>query len=240
MLSGSGASQNQLCEKTPRPVTFLSAAGIDFCTDISTIIEGAKYFTESTTWTYSDPLSTKFVAFQPHGEERLYKRVYELYRSIFRCAELQCVTHPCVLPMGLGVFLENVPAECKDAIKHAYFKAQIELLQERDWGFKVYIMNAGAPALVSFFKDMLAKVDLSKLTCPIMLHTRDVKFVTVALAQQGVAAAYLNPSDAIAVLQGAIGYYWETGKGSCYVGEEDFVATSTAILSRTGVCLVFE
>ena len=228
---------NQLAAKTTVPITFLSAAGIDFCTDISTVVEGKKYFVENEDWTPTSSVKNKFSGWLPGGQGLFYDRVKRLYRCIFRAAQEKGVKYPCMLPMGLGVFLDNVPESCRDALKRAYFKAQADLLSEQDWGFSAYVMNAGAPAMVGFFRGLLesSSVDLEALTCPIVLHTRDVKFAAVALAQRAQPAAYLNPSDAIAVMQGLVGYFWELGKGTCYVGEEDFSATSTSLLSRAGV-----
>eukprot|EP01060_Flectonema_neradi_P039089 TRINITY_DN847_c0_g1_i1.p1 TRINITY_DN847_c0_g1~~TRINITY_DN847_c0_g1_i1.p1 ORF type:complete len:599 (+),score=91.61 TRINITY_DN847_c0_g1_i1:94-1797(+) len=234
MVSGIGEDMNQLCERTPTPVTFLSAAGIDFCTDVSTKIEGDKYFTISETWKPEQPLQSRYSGWKEGGADALYERVRSLYRCIFRSAQLQGVTHPCMLPMGLGVFLENVPDCCRSETKTAYFKAQLSLLKE-DWGFTAYCINAGPPALVQFFKDIMSGFDTRELKCPIVLHSRDVKFLAVSLASRNLSPGYLNPSDAIAVLQGLIGYYWEIGKGSSYVGEEDFAATSTAVLSRVNI-----
>ena len=234
MVDGHSDSYNQLCEKTPVPVTFLSAAGIDFCTEMSTIVEGDKYFTKSETWTTEDPLHKRYSGWKEGGAADFYERVLILYKCIFKSAQLQGVTHPCVLPMGLGVFLENVPECCRSEVKAAYFKAQLSLLTE-SWGFTCYCINSGPPSLVQFFKDLISEFDCSKLKCPIILHSRDVKFLAVSLASFSMSSGYLNPSDAIAVLQGVIGYYWEVGKGSCYVGEEDFAATSTATLSRVNV-----
>eukprot|EP01064_Diplonema_japonicum_P037898 TRINITY_DN9013_c0_g1_i4.p2 TRINITY_DN9013_c0_g1~~TRINITY_DN9013_c0_g1_i4.p2 ORF type:complete len:253 (+),score=82.25 TRINITY_DN9013_c0_g1_i4:842-1600(+) len=239
MVGGAEGVSNQLCGKTERPLTFLTAAGIDFCTDLSTVVEGSKYFTVSAKWEATQPLRGKFEDWKgPREKTDFYERVKNLYKCIFTAAEVQGVTHPCVLPMGLGVFLDNVPEKCRDEVKRCYFRAQVELLQEKDWGFAVYVLNAGPPCLVSLAKKVVEETAGTAgegLRCPIVVHSRDVKFIAVSLASMGYSAAYLNPSDAIAVLQGLIGYFWEVGKGSCYVGEEDFVATSTAILSRTNI-----
>eukprot|EP00666_Eupelagonemidae_sp_cell4sb_P009274 gene9274-14110_t len=45
-----------------------------------------------------------------------------------------------------------------------------------------------------------------------------------------MAPAFLNPSDSQAVLHGAIGMFWEKGRGMSYVGEEDWATTSTGVL----------
>ena len=34
-------------------------------------------------------------------------------------------------------------------------------------------------------------------------------------------------------------YWWETGMGERYAGEEDFCATSTAILARANICRIW-
>eukprot|EP01063_Lacrimia_lanifica_P042019 TRINITY_DN9954_c0_g3_i2.p1 TRINITY_DN9954_c0_g3~~TRINITY_DN9954_c0_g3_i2.p1 ORF type:complete len:688 (+),score=200.90 TRINITY_DN9954_c0_g3_i2:239-2065(+) len=241
LMDGGGGLVNQLCAKTPTPVTFLCAAGIDFCTDASTLVEGAKYFEQNPEWGHADPIGQKFSRWRPGGEAQLLRRVKSLYRCMFAAAEQKGVTHPCVLPIGLGVFLENVPAVCQDAVKACYFRAQCELLSEKSWGFAAYIMNVGAPAVANFAHAFFeAEGVAARVQAPIVVHTRDLKFVCTALAGANLASAYLNPSDVVAVMQGAIGYYWETGRGTSYVGEEDFAATSTAILGRSNISTVWE
>ncbi|KAJ9446271.1 hypothetical protein DIPPA_35319 [Diplonema papillatum] len=56
------------------------------------------------------------------------------------------------------------------------------------------------------------------------------------LAAMNKAPAFLNPSDSQAVLQGCMGLYWEEGRSWNYVGEEDWGATSTGVLSSFTIC----
>jgi hypothetical protein len=83
-------------------------------------------------------------------------------------------------------------------------------------------------------------------TKSIIFHPKDVKFLAVKLSTYYTEqpppsdtlpkkVGILNPSDAIAVVLGLIGYYWEHGYGDGYVGEEDMIATSTHILANIAV-----
>ena len=55
----------------------------------------------------------------------------------------------------------------------------------------------------------------------------------------GKRACINNPSDCIANIMGCMGYWWEVGMGERYGGEEDMVATSTAILARSNITTVY-
>ena len=68
-----------------------------------------------------------------------------------------------------------------------------------------------------------------------MLHGKNGKYLAQQLAATGLTLGLLNPSDCIAMLQGRMGYWWEVGRGSRYVGEEDIAATSTAVLMNCNV-----
>ena len=74
----------------------------------------------------------------------------------------------------------------------------------------------------------------------VVLHTKNGKFLATELARAGYSTCCLNPSDCIAMMNGCMGYWWEVGKGSRYVGEEDIVATSTFGLSSKTISTAYD
>eukprot|EP00755_Sulcionema_specki_P031219 Sspe_Gene.96198::Locus_68706_Transcript_1_1_Confidence_1.000_Length_1426::g.96198::m.96198 len=101
-VDGTDGLANQLCQRTPDPVVFLSAPGLDFCTDSTTRLEMPKYFEES--GRLDADLKSKWSGFVEGGQERLKARVKVLYTVIFSAAAEHGVRNPSMLPMGLGVF----------------------------------------------------------------------------------------------------------------------------------------
>ena len=225
-VDGTGDTMNQIAPLTPDTVVFLSAPGLDFCTDSTTRLEMPKYFEPVDGTTDQSELHTRYRGFKEGGEELLRKRVKNLYRVIFTSAKIQGVKNPSMLPMGLGVFLFNVNKADHDGVKEAYFSAQFELLSEEDWGFETYWLN---PAQHKATAERLLESDKYNFKCNVAIHGKDAKFLAVEMAKERMKPAVLNPSDCIAVMQGLIGYYWEIGRGDRYVGEEDLVATSTGV-----------
>ena len=131
--SGIDSDHNQICEKTQHRITFLAAPGMDFCYKQPTLREAPKYFVrirregkgEHEGWSY----------FQEGKQHEFLHRLKVLYTCIFEAAKKQCVRNMSMLPMGLGVFTQNLGAELKNQVAEMYFRAQFELLAEKDWGF---------------------------------------------------------------------------------------------------------
>ena len=73
-----------------------------------------------------------------------------------------------------------------------------------------------------------------------MIHRKNGKYLAQQLAKAGLKTGLLNPSDCIAMLQGRMGYWWEVGRGSRYVGEEDIAATSTAVLMQSNITDLYD
>ena len=239
-VDGCGETMNQLCERTPDPVVFLSAPGLDFCTPSTTRLEMPKYFEEMDGTTDKTELKLRWKGFKEGGEQSIRKRVKNLYRVVLTSAKMQHARNPSMLPMGLGVFLYNVNKADHDGVREAYFRAQFELLTEEDWGFETYWLN---PAQHRGFAEELLRKGIEsgefRFKCNVVLHNRDAKFLAVEMAKRCMRPAVLNPSDCVAVMQGLIGYFWELGRGDRYVGEEDFAATGTGILARCGISDVY-
>lgn len=228
MAGDASDGTNVLVTKTAQPIAFVSATGIDFCSPPSYMSEAPLYLNDLGE---GKPWNHRFKGFKPGGEVALKRRVMSTYCCIFKSFMLQGCMNPSVVPMGLGVFLENVDDGTKAEIVRIYFEVQYELLQT-NWGFETYWINAGrfpAQALEIYRKGNY------KLKCNLCIHKKDAKFLAIKLANEGKSAGFLNPSDVIAVVMGRIGYYWEVGRQDRYVGEEDFVATSTAILAHVNV-----
>eukprot|EP00756_Hemistasia_phaeocysticola_P004107 Hpha_TRINITY_DN12637_c0_g1::TRINITY_DN12637_c0_g1_i1::g.49716::m.49716 len=241
-VDGSGGSANQICEKPAQSITFISAAGLDFNTPTTTIVEAAKYFRRDAP--EGTPSFQGFHGFLPGGEDRLMLRVKELYRVIFASCKHHGVRNPSMLPMGLGVFLKNIHPDDEDAVKAAYFRAQWQLLSEHDWGFECYWVNPaqhGAIGKRTLEEGLAPGGECNRpregkfLRCSVAFHNRDVKFLAQELAKRSLHPAVLNPSDCAAVMLGLMGYYWESGRATYYVGEEDFATTGTGLLAHSGV-----
>eukprot|EP01065_Artemidia_motanka_P010578 TRINITY_DN1561_c1_g2_i1.p1 TRINITY_DN1561_c1_g2~~TRINITY_DN1561_c1_g2_i1.p1 ORF type:complete len:2395 (+),score=585.41 TRINITY_DN1561_c1_g2_i1:135-7319(+) len=238
-VSGTHGNHNQITDKTPQPIIFLSAPGLDFCSAASTVLEGRKYF-ERLEPEAGLQAHQGFRGFKPGAEKRLKARIKGLYTAIFEIARAERVRNPSMLPMGLGVFLSNVHVSDRDTVRAAYFRAQFELLCEQDWGFHTYWINCAQHH--RFARDMLEAGLVPGrefnngsygLQCDVVFHNRDCKFLARELAANSLSAAFLNPSDCQAIMQGMLGLYWETGRADAYVGEEDFAATSTAVVACT-------
>ncbi|KAJ9463970.1 hypothetical protein DIPPA_05499 [Diplonema papillatum] len=238
--AASSGTMNMIHPPTRDTVVFLSAPGLDFCTNSATRREMPKYFKRNPESAGDAPLRELWKGFTATGEADLRKRVKNLYKVIFASARLQGARNLSMLPMGLGVFLTHVNGADQDCVKKAYFCAQYELLSEEGWGFDTYWLN---PAQHRTLAEQLLREGVATgeydFKCNVVLHNRDAKFLAVELAKEGLKPAVLNPSDCIAVMQGLIGYYWELGRGNRYVGEEDFAATSTGILARHGLTAVY-
>eukprot|EP00760_Papus_ankaliazontas_P010353 PhM_4_TR14261/c0_g1_i4/m.59709 len=229
-VDGRGECWNQIVEKTPQPITIVSAAGIDFCTPTTTMIEGPKYF--NVVGDESTKISERLKGFCPGGEEALYRRVKGLYRLIYRAFQIQGTRNVGLLPLGLGVFLSNVDRDIVGRVVEIYFSAQFDLLCEDSFGFDTVWLNAARYGKVA---TELVQSGRFAFKVNFVVHSKDAKFLAVELAKARRHAGMLNPSDAIAVMQGQIGYYWEKGRQDRYVGEEDLAATSTMVLQHVNI-----
>eukprot|EP01059_Diplonema_ambulator_P034107 TRINITY_DN747_c0_g1_i11.p1 TRINITY_DN747_c0_g1~~TRINITY_DN747_c0_g1_i11.p1 ORF type:complete len:936 (+),score=308.88 TRINITY_DN747_c0_g1_i11:109-2916(+) len=221
-----GYSYNQLTGKTPVPITFLSAAGIDFRKPAVKEREMPKYFTGS---------PNNWGDFRKLGRHSLKQRVKNIYKSVFECAMHHKVRCLSMLPMGLGIFLTGIPASHRQAVRRAYFEAQFELLSEEDWGFEAYYLNVTDRDEVSGILHDVARTHRWPLRCSIILHSRDTKFLAVELAKKHKAVGVLNPSDCSALMWGIMGAQWETGRYDLYSGEQDMCAHSTALLAHANL-----
>eukprot|EP00760_Papus_ankaliazontas_P010351 PhM_4_TR14261/c0_g1_i3/m.59699 len=229
-VDGRGECWNQIVEKTPQPITIVSATGIDFCTPTTTMIEGPKYF--NVVGDESTKISERLKGFCPGGEEALYRRVKGLYRLIYRAFQIQGTRNVGLLPLGLGVFLSNVDRDIVGRVVEIYFSAQFDLLCEDSFGFDTVWLNAARYGKVA---TELVQSGRFAFKVNFVVHSKDAKFLAVELAKARRHAGMLNPSDAIAVMQGQIGYYWEKGRQDRYVGEEDLAATSTMVLQHVNI-----
>eukprot|EP00668_Euglena_longa_P001367 GGOE01001620.1.p1 GENE.GGOE01001620.1~~GGOE01001620.1.p1 ORF type:complete len:1871 (-),score=629.58 GGOE01001620.1:50-5662(-) len=212
-------NHNQIQPKTHFPVTFLSAPGIDFNAGAAARTELNKYF-----------LRDKF---RKGGRIAFKERMKRTYHILFTACKDNGVTHPTAIAMGLGVFMPPIEEE---EVKCIYHEAQFELLSEYEYGFDTYFLNPAKA--MSTAKQLLAEKEYP-LRCRVVIHNKDGKALASRLAHEGHRTSFLNPSDCIAVMQGCVGYWWECGMGERYVGEEDFCATSTAILKRSNICLLW-
>eukprot|EP01065_Artemidia_motanka_P022316 TRINITY_DN26519_c0_g1_i1.p1 TRINITY_DN26519_c0_g1~~TRINITY_DN26519_c0_g1_i1.p1 ORF type:complete len:1051 (+),score=254.40 TRINITY_DN26519_c0_g1_i1:45-3197(+) len=243
-VNGADGCQNQLCPRPPQAITFLSATGIDFNTPSTTVLEAQKYFKPDDGEANGDNAQfTGWRGFLDGAEHRLLERIKHLYITIFASCQLHRVRNPSMLAMGLGAFLMNVHSSDRGRVREIYFKAQFELLAEKDWGFQCYFLNAAQHNQTA--REMLeqgmkngAYNDPSKgryLRCSVVIHSRDAKFVAVELSRNNMATGVLNPSDCAGLLLGVVGNHWETGRCGYYGGEEDFAATSTGLLAHSGI-----
>ena len=239
LVDGCKGNHNQLTPKTPQPVTFLLATGIDFFSPSTTIREASKYFMENT----DKENGFSWLGFQPVAQFRLKERIKDSYRAIFTCAQHHGVRNLSMLSMGLGIFLGNISPDDRPTVREAYFKAQFELLCETDWGFTGYYMNTGPPfqreIALKALEDTLsgggADPAVNYLSCNVIFHSCDAKFLAVELAKRRMSAAMLSPSDCASVTIGQVGTFWETGRGNKYSGEEDFISHTTGVLAREGI-----
>ena len=212
-------ADNQIAPKPPCPILFLSAPGIDFNSGAAARAEMSKYFVGS--------------AFKSGGRAKFKARVKQTYNILFTACQDAGVTHPTAIAMGLGMFLPPIERE---EVKRIYHEAQFELLSDKSYGFETYFLNPGPGKAAAL---QLLQENGYTFHCKVMLHFQDGKSIASQLASAGYRTSFLNPSDCIAVMQGCIGYWWETGLGERYAGEEDFCATSTAILARGNICTIW-
>eukprot|EP01065_Artemidia_motanka_P019031 TRINITY_DN2246_c1_g1_i1.p1 TRINITY_DN2246_c1_g1~~TRINITY_DN2246_c1_g1_i1.p1 ORF type:complete len:1111 (+),score=329.44 TRINITY_DN2246_c1_g1_i1:117-3449(+) len=246
MVDGCDGNHSQLVERTPQPVVFLSAAGLDFNKPLATLREASKYFSRPTNLPPDTPGHQGWQGMLPLAQFRLKERLKELYRCIFECAQHHGARNLSMLPMGLGWFLANVHPEDKPVVRKAYFGAQFELLCEWDFGFETYYLSAGSPEQRALaeqtLEEWLSGTETgtpAALRCNVVFHSCDAKFLAVELAKRSMAPAILNPADCAATVLGQLGTFWEDGRGSHYSGEEDVCAHSTAVLGRVGIADVW-
>eukprot|EP00667_Euglena_gracilis_P002212 EG_transcript_2211 len=225
---------NQILEPGPKavPILFLATAAIDFDEPDrhpAAEREESRYFT--ITERNSDG-SVKGEWKSPEARQALKDRLKLMYDMLFtRCAQAG-VTHPSFLPIGLGAFLPRIESS---SVKSIYHEAQFELLSEKDYHFQYYFLNPGPGRKEA--EELLPKYTFIP---EVVLHTKNGKFLASELARAGYRTCCLNPSDYIAMMSGMMGYWWEVGKGSRYVGEEDIVATSTLVLASRGISTVYD
>ena len=212
-------NDNQIAPKPDVPILFLSAPGIDFNSGPASRAEMSKYFFGE--------------RFKSNGHAAFKARVKRTYNILFTACREAGVTHPTAIAMGLGMFLPPIE---KEKVKRIYHEAQFELLAEKSYGFDTYFLNPGPGKGAAL--QLLEETDYA-FKCKVMIHFQDGKSLASQLAHAGYRTSFLNPSDCIAVMQGCIGYWWETGLGERYAGEEDFCATSTAILARANICTIW-
>eukprot|EP00906_Rhabdomonas_costata_P029214 RCo041248 len=211
-------NDNQIIPKTEKKIIFISAAGINFNFGPSSCKERSKYF-------YSD--SKGFIVGR---REKLKERLRQMYHVLFKaCAEYK-VTHPTAIGIGLGMFLGEIE---RCAVMRLYHEAIFELLSAEVYGFHAFFLNPGPGTHVAESLRLTRKYTFK---CKVVLHSRDGKALVANLAKAGFDAAYIYPSDFVAVIQGCAGNRWAYGTGPSYTASEDLVATSTAILARSNIC----
>eukprot|EP01064_Diplonema_japonicum_P021686 TRINITY_DN3124_c0_g1_i1.p1 TRINITY_DN3124_c0_g1~~TRINITY_DN3124_c0_g1_i1.p1 ORF type:complete len:917 (+),score=166.03 TRINITY_DN3124_c0_g1_i1:74-2824(+) len=221
-------SYNQLTNKTPVPITFLSSAGIDFRKPAVKDREMPKYFKRSAT-------TGEWEGFRDLGKHRLKQRLKNIYRSVFECASHHKVKCMSMLAMGLGIFLSGIPETHKKDVRIAYHEAQFELLCEEDWGFATYYLNVLDREEVTSALCNVIERSRWPLRCSIVLHSCDTKFLSVELAKRNQRVGVLCPSDCSALMWGIIGTQWEIGRYDFYSGEQDMCAHSTAVLAHMNI-----
>eukprot|EP01062_Namystynia_karyoxenos_P012328 TRINITY_DN1442_c2_g1_i1.p1 TRINITY_DN1442_c2_g1~~TRINITY_DN1442_c2_g1_i1.p1 ORF type:complete len:1097 (+),score=303.99 TRINITY_DN1442_c2_g1_i1:82-3291(+) len=246
-VDGKDGAQNQLVQKPPEPVTFLCATGLDFNTPSTTMLEAQKYFRRATETDIGATSEARAMSgwkgLREGAEHVLIERIKQIYIAVFTSCQHHRVRNPSMLAMGCGAFLLNVSAADRQKVREVYFKAQFELLSQRDWGFETYYLNAADHTQLA--RDVLEAGVRSGdyndpqqgrfLRCHVVVHNRDTKFLAVELSKHRMGAAVLNPSDCATLMQGVVGGRWETGRCGYYGGEEDTVATGTAILAHSGI-----
>eukprot|EP01013_Petalomonas_cantuscygni_P043466 TRINITY_DN822_c0_g1_i1.p1 TRINITY_DN822_c0_g1~~TRINITY_DN822_c0_g1_i1.p1 ORF type:complete len:2963 (-),score=696.06 TRINITY_DN822_c0_g1_i1:234-9122(-) len=209
---------NQIAEKGRNRITFVAAPGIDFNSGAAARREMTKYFSRH--------------EWLKEGRMRMKDRVKETYYLMFNALQEHKVKDPTGIAMGLGMFLP--PIEQED-VKKIYQEAQFELLEEFDFGFDTYWLNAG-PAHAQAVE--LLDKEQYRFKCNVVIHGKDGKGLCLELSKTRMTS-FLNPSDAIAMMQGRMGYWWEVGYGERFVGEEDFASLTTGLLASVNILLPF-
>ena len=221
---------NQLQERPPAEMVFLSACAPDFLDPEArpqARQELQKYFVPPNNtgkWRSHGAY---------HGKHALRERIMGIWKRVFTACADQQVTHPSLLPMGLGIFRPRVTEP--DVIP-LYFEAQLTVLQSNDYAFDTVFLNPGANK-----KELLDVLSRKQWQFPfhLKIHHCDAKSVANHLARIGKRSCILIPADFLSVLQGFVGSWWECGFNERYTGESHIVSTSTTILARKGVCEVW-
>eukprot|EP00659_Diplonema_papillatum_P001169 gene1169-1806_t len=241
-VNGKPGQPNQIAPRSRQPIVFLASPGLDFCDPSTTDLEARKYFRAQLPSEDAQNGTKKWKGFLPDAWEDLLSRVTRLYKVIFRSCLWHGVQNPSMLAMGLGVFLANVAQEDRPKVAEAYFKAQWKLLCKDCWGIRHYFLNPVQFAgLACGSLEEVLKETGGDLRCAVVLHSRDVKFLAAELADRPNfhAPAMLNPSDCASIWLGLMGYFWETGREECFVGEEDFCSSGTGTLALSTITSVF-
>eukprot|EP00668_Euglena_longa_P030596 GGOE01038186.1.p1 GENE.GGOE01038186.1~~GGOE01038186.1.p1 ORF type:complete len:2315 (+),score=765.90 GGOE01038186.1:746-6946(+) len=223
---------NQLQERPPAEIVFLSACAPDFLDPddrLQARQELQKYFVppnKTGKWRSHG---------EYHGRSALMLRIMDIWHRIFTACKDLKVTHPSLLPMGLGIFRPKVAEE--DAIL-LYFEAQLTVLEDTssNYGFETVYLNPGGNK-----QDLLHVLSRKRWRFPFhfQVHSRDAKSLANTLAKEGKRSCILIPADFLAVLQGLIGSWWECGHNERYTGESHIVSTSTTVLARKNISAIW-
>lgn len=132
--------------------------------------------------------------------------------------------------IGLGAFAGNNP----DEAALGYFDSLFRLLKtpryQNYFTDVFYNPRAAIDHTKQFDKALQSHTEIQNI---VHKTDKDVKFLAIELAKQGIKCALVNPSDADVVLgKYDVGEYYKNGH---YVGEEDIAATSTAPIGSKGI-----
>mmetsp|Transcript_143485 Transcript_143485/g.250451 ORF Transcript_143485/g.250451 Transcript_143485/m.250451 type:complete len:1549 (-) Transcript_143485:370-5016(-) len=215
---------NQITKRPKRAIHFVVATAPDFAKSQASQAELHRYF------------NLKTEEFGPGGESRLKERMRDTYSNILLSCKSMGITHPSFVAMGLGVFLPRKHSKIVQLIMHLYYEVLFDLLAdpENDYGFEAFYLN---PAQAKFVVQELLHNGYA-FPHPVIIHFMDAKGVAINLASQDppVSTSWLCPSDAVTMLQGRMGHWWEIGHDAAY---SDWASTSTIMLAHRSITTAF-
>lgn len=168
-------------------------------------------------------------------DEQTRGLVSNMWESLLDSAVLQNCRNLATPAIGLGAFAGIYGTE----MAKIYYETLSELLSSDKYKGKfdnVFVNTRGKRDFSPEF-DAIFKPGGTTGGCNVQNFKKDVKFLAIELAKAGHRCALVNPSDADVVLgKNDVGEYFKHGD---YVAEEDFAATSTAVVGSKGICDVY-
>jgi hypothetical protein len=169
-------------------------------------------------------------------DEQTRGLVINMWESLLDSAVLQNCRHLAMPAIGLGAFAGKYGT----VMAKIYYETLSQLLNSDKYKGKfdnIFVNTRGRERDFSSEFEAIFKPGEPIGGCKVQNFKKDVKFLAIELAKAGYRCALVNPSDADVVLgKYDVGEYFKNGN---YVAEEDFSATSTAVVGSKGICDVY-
>jgi hypothetical protein len=191
------------------------------------------YSTPGINYGYSDSDQTTFADEDLRVNNAGKKRMKEITGHIFEKMKQDNVTHPVLSAIGCGAF--SSPADGGENTPKAWAEAMYNNLADNQYGFeKVTIAipifggdDTNYQAFIDAFGEMMKE---KPLQCEVEIVNASMLSLADSISDENPDAkvGILNPSDAQAVREGAMGMYWNGG----HIALEELLGVFTTMLPQ--------